>query len=56
MSKLEATLQQALTLWHSDLGYARSGNHPELRVEDVEGRRVSVTVTHTGDLVALQAA
>jgi subtilisin family serine protease len=56
MSKLEARLQQALTLWHSDLRYARSGDHPELKVEGVEGRRVSVTVAHTGDLVALQAA
>ena len=39
MPKLEATLQQALTLWRTDLRYARSGDHPELKVEDVEGRR-----------------
>jgi subtilisin family serine protease len=56
MSKLGATLQQALTAWHTDLSYARSGDHPELKVEDIAGRRVSVTVTHTGDLAALQAA
>jgi subtilisin family serine protease len=56
MPTLNATLQQALTLWRTELGYARSGDHPELKVEDVEGRRVSVTVTHTGDLAALQAA
>ena len=56
MSKLDATLQQALTLWRTDLGYARSGEHPELKVEDVEGRRASVTVTHTGALAELKAA
>lgn len=56
MSKLEATLHQALTVWRAELGYARSGDHPELKIDDVEGRRVAVTVTHTGDLVALQAA
>jgi subtilisin family serine protease len=56
MSKLDATLQQALTVWRADLGYAKSGDHPELKVDDVEGRRVAVTVTHTGDLATLKAA
>jgi len=56
MSKLEATLQQALTLWHTDLGYARSGEHPGLKVEEVEARRVSVIVNHTADLSTLKAA
>ncbi len=56
MSKLGATLQQALTIWKTDLGYARSGDHPGLKLADVEARRVSVTVKHTGDLKSLQAA
>ena len=56
MAKFDAKLQQALALWQADLGYARSGAHPELKVKDVEARRVSVTVTHTDDLGPLRAA
>src|SRR5579862_3388955 len=56
MPKLDAKLQQALGLWHADLGYARSGEHPELTLLEVETRKVSVMVTHTGDLATLQAA
>ena len=56
MASLDPKLQQALTLWRADQGYVRAGVHPELTAEEVDGRRVSVTVTHTGDLAALQAA
>src|SRR5437762_1934425 len=55
MSKLEATLQQALTVWRTQLGYAQSGQHPELNADDVVARRVTVIVTHTGGLDELRA-
>jgi subtilisin family serine protease len=56
MSKLEANLQQALAIWHIDLGYARSGDYPELKLENIADRRATVTITHTGDVATLQAA
>ncbi|MBG0792352.1 hypothetical protein IYY11_02640 [Methylocystis sp. H62] len=56
MSKLEPSLQLAFSSWHTELGYAHSGEHPSLSLAEVEGRRVTVLVTFEGDLAALQAA
>ena len=56
MSKLDARLSHALSAWRSDLEHAKSAEHSGLKLEDVEARRCSVIVKHTGDLTALQAA
>lgn len=55
MSKLDARLSHALTQWRRDVEHARAG-HPGLNLENVESRRCSVIVRHSGDLAALQAA
>jgi subtilisin family serine protease len=56
MSKLDLSLQRAVASWRKQVGNARSGRFPELNLVEVEGRKVMVIVTFSGDIAALRTA
>jgi hypothetical protein len=55
MALLNAGLQQAVTVWRTELKHAELREHPELNESEVAERELSALVTYIGDVEAPRA-